>query len=355
MKSILRIFAVLVLVTVVSAGSAWAGNDNRRGTAGANELLINPWARSSGWGSVNVANVCGLDGFFTNVAGLTYVKKFGVSYSNTSLYGGKTGLMSGGTMNAFALGIRVLDAGVLGVYVNTLGFGDIEVTSYDSPDGGNGTFSPTFMNINVAYAHAFTQSIRGGVNLKVINETTADITGSGFAIDAGIQYVTGADDQFKFGITMKNIGFGLSFDGTGIATTFENEHGNDMTVEYRSADMEFPTSLNIGLSYDFLFPMWDQRLTVAGAFNSNAFLKDNFIFGLEYGLLNMVQLRCGYVFQKGIFDELARTTANAGLCAGASFELPLSKDNGTGISIDYSYRASSKLKDTHTIGATIKL
>ena len=30
---------------LLSTEAVWAGNDKRRGTAGATELLINPWAR----------------------------------------------------------------------------------------------------------------------------------------------------------------------------------------------------------------------------------------------------------------------------------------------------------------------
>ena len=74
MKKIFRIFTVVALVALLATQSAWAGNDNRRGTAGATELLINPWARSMGWGGVNVANVRGLDAMFNNVAGLAFIK-----------------------------------------------------------------------------------------------------------------------------------------------------------------------------------------------------------------------------------------------------------------------------------------
>ena len=41
-----------------------AGNKDRSGQAGASELLINPWARSSGWGGVNVANSFGLESIY---------------------------------------------------------------------------------------------------------------------------------------------------------------------------------------------------------------------------------------------------------------------------------------------------
>lgn len=358
MKNIFRIFAVAIVLSAVSISAVWAGNDNRRGTAGASELLINPWANSAGWGSVGISNVRGLDAFYSNIAGLSFTSKLEASYSNTMLYGGKSGLTSGASINAFGLGIRVFESGVLGVSVMTMSFGDIPVTTVESPEAGmNGTFSPSFMNINIAYAHSFTRSVHGGVNIKIVTESTSDVSASGFALDAGIQYVTGANDELKFGISLKNIGFGMSYSGTGLSFSYENVAGNDMTAEFRSADMELPACLNIGLSYDFLFEKWNQRLTIAGAFTSNAFLKDNFSLGLEYGLLDIVQLRCGYVYQTDIFKEESRTTANTGLCAGASVDIPLSKKdkegNKTSLKIDYSYRNAAPFKGTHSIGATL--
>jgi len=359
MKNIIRIFAVVAIAMLLSTESVWAGNDNRRGTAGATELLVNPWARSNGWGSVNVANVRGLDAFYSNIAGLSFINKLEVTYSNDMLYGGRSGLSSGASVNAFGLGIRLFDQGVLGLSLMSMGFGNIDVTRVDSPESINGTFSPTLMNINIAYAHSFTASIHGGVNIKIINETTDNITGSGFAVDAGIQYVTGADDQLKFGISLKNWGPSMSFSGTGMSFSFFNDAENNMTAEYRSAEMELPTCLNIGLSYDFLIEALQQHITLAGAFTSNAFLKDNFGLGIEYGMLNMINLRCGYVMQTNIFNENTRTTANTGLCAGASIDVPLfnkkkNPDGKTYLTIDYAYKSAAPLKGTHCIGGTFR-
>ncbi len=358
MKNIFKILAVVAILSALSFQSLWAGNDNRRGTAGATELLINPWARSTGWGSVCISNVRGLDAFYSNIAGLAFIQNIEVSYSNTMYLGGKTGLNSGASINALGLGIRVFESGVMGVSVMIMGFGDIDVTTVENPTPGEaGTFNPSFMNINLAYAHSFTRSIHGGANIKIISESTDNVSASGFAIDAGIQYVTGADDELKFGISLKNIGTAMSYSGTGLSLTVLNDAGNNFTVETRAAEMELPTSLNIGLSYDFLFENLNQRLTIAGAFTSNAFLKDNFTIGAEYSLMNMFMVRCGYVYQTDIFSSSNRTTTNTGLCAGASVEIPLAKKDSksnTALSLDYSYRSASPLKGTHSIGGTLR-
>ena len=344
----------MILTASLTATSLFAGNDKRRGTAGATELLINPWARSSSWGGVNTGCARGIDAFFSNIAGLSFVEKTEFVYTNTLLYGGRSGLVSGASINSFGLAIRIGDAGVLGAYVMAMGFGDLFVTTVDSPEpGSNGTISPSIMNLNVAFAYSFTNSIHGGANIKVITESTDNVSASGVAIDAGIQYQTGENDELKFGISLKNIGPALSFGGTGMAFTIVNQAGNSMTVELRSAEMELPTCLNIGASYDFLFEKWNQRLTLAANFTSNAFLRDNFGLGFEYSLLDYIQVRAAYVYQTGIFDNDNRTTANTGLCAGGSVNIPFGKE-GTSLSLDYAYRSATNLKGSHSIGATFK-
>lgn len=354
MKRILSILTVMVLATMLSMPSAFAGNDNRRGTAGATELLINPWARSSGWGGINTACARGIDAFFSNIAGLSFVERTEFVYTNTILYGGRNGLNSGASMNAFGLAIRLGESGVLGAYVMAMGYGDLPVTTEDSPEpGSNGTFSPTMMNLNVAFSYSFTNSIHGGANVKIVTQSTDNVNGTGVAIDAGIQYQTGENDELKFGISLKNIGPALSFGGTGMAFTTTNESGNQMTVQFRESEMELPTCLNIGASYDFLFEKWNQRITAAANFTSNAFLRDDFGLGFEYSLLDRFQARAAFVYQRDIFTE-ERTTAKTGIYAGASVNFPFGKDGDKNISLDYSYRTNTNLKGSHAIGATFK-
>ena len=76
MKNIYKsIVAVLLTAVMILPLASLAGNKDRSGQAGASELLINPWARSSGWGGVNVANSFGLESIYTNVAGLAFTQK----------------------------------------------------------------------------------------------------------------------------------------------------------------------------------------------------------------------------------------------------------------------------------------
>ncbi len=350
MKSLYKYLIALVIICmlILPDSSVFAGNKDRSGQAGATELLINPWARSSGWGGVSTSNVKGLESMFVNVAGLAFTNRTDLVFSHTTY-------LKGSDINMFAFGFaqRIGDAGVIGMNMVSMSFGEIEVTTPDSPEGGKGTFKPNLLNISIAYAKAFSNSIYGGVTIKIISESIADANAQGIAIDAGIQYVTGEREQIKFGIALKNIGPTMKFSGDGLLrTTFLPEQSNAFSTGMPSESFELPTALDIGASYDFWIGDYN-RITVAGNFRSNSFGKDQFMLGLEYSLKSYLMLRGGYTYEDGIFDKAERTTVFTGPSAGITVAIPTNKEKGSSIDIDYSYRATDPFSGTHSIGARV--
>ena len=102
-------------------------------------------------GAVNIAGVVGLEGQYSNVAGLS-TEKTELIFSQTSWlqYGNElfNSDESVSSISTFGFSQRVSESGVLGIGVMSMDFGDIEITTVDMPDGGIGTFSPkAFMNI----------------------------------------------------------------------------------------------------------------------------------------------------------------------------------------------------------------
>ncbi|HQL70331.1 MAG TPA: PorV/PorQ family protein, partial [Bacteroidales bacterium] len=221
-------FSGIVLIIMIAGmllmpTFGFSGNEQRAGSSGGSELLINPWARSSAWGDANVACVMGLEGLYQNVAGLAFTRKTELMFNNTQWMVG-----SGITINSFGLAQKVGESGVIAVGVMNMSFGEIEITTPELPEGGIGTFSPSYSNIQLAYSREFSNSIYGGISVKMINEGIANASASGFAIDAGIQYVTGLGrdkagnrkrDNLRFGIAMKNVGSTMKFKGDGMAFT----------------------------------------------------------------------------------------------------------------------------------------
>ena len=164
MRRVLRI-GFIGLLTGMFMHSASAGNPDRAGQAGATELLINPWARSSGFASANTASVRGLEAQYLNVAGMAFTTKTEVLFSNTQWLVG-----SGVMINSFGLSQKIGEAGVIGLAIMNMNFGDIDITTSDLPEGGIGTFSPNYLNIGVSYAKNFSNShFRICINWRSIN------------------------------------------------------------------------------------------------------------------------------------------------------------------------------------------
>ncbi len=217
MKQLIKpiISSVLTASLILGGSAAFAGNEDRAGQAGATELLINPWTRSSGWGGINIANVRGLESQFNNVAGLAFTKKTDVHFSYTDWMKG-----SDVKINSFGLAQKVGETGVLAIGIMSMSFGDILITTNDLPEGGIGSYKPQYFNLGLSYAKSFSNAIYGGITVRVISESSSDVKAQGVAFDAGIQYVTGfneAKDNLKFGISLKNVGTPMKFTGDGLS------------------------------------------------------------------------------------------------------------------------------------------
>ncbi|MGZ3884598.1 MAG: PorV/PorQ family protein [Bacteroidia bacterium] len=355
----------LLLAGSILAGTVHAGNPERAGQAGASQLLIDPYARNSGWAGSNQSTARGIEAQFLNVAGTAFTRKTEVDFSRTNWLVG-TGIY----MNTFGMTQHVGETGAIGIGIVSLNAGKIDITTEDQPEGGLGTFNPTFYNINLSYAKGFSDNIYGGINVKVISEQIANVSARGVAIDAGIQYQTGKYDQIHFGISLKNLGPKMQYKGDGL--TFQgNSHGNgaanyQLTVSNRSASFELPSLINIGGAYDFYLTkdtsglLKTHRVTFAANFTSNSFSYDNYLFGLEYAWKNMLMIRAGlytekYIFKKGN-DDLTqqRMTAFTGPSVGATFEIPFGEKKST-FGVDYSYRFTNPFGGVHQFGFRINL
>jgi len=346
-----------------------AGNEQRIGQSGATELQVNPWAISSGLAGSNIASVRGVEAMYQNIAGAAFTKSTELSFTHTRWLVG-TGI----GINNFGLTHKMGESGVLIMGATSFSFGDIMRTTVANPDGGNGTFTIAYTTINFGYAKEFSNSIYGGFNLKILSEGISDLSSSGVALDAGIIYKTGMGknqlgkknrDNFRFGITLKNVGPTMMFTGDGLSFRTVNAAGVPMTLEYRSQDFEMPTQLSMGISY--VLPIKpvvdtvakkitaDNNIEISAAYISNSFAYDQYSLGVEYSYKHLFQLRAGYLYEKDITDAIARTIAYTGPSLGASVMVPVNKEKGSFMSIDYAYRTTANFSGIHTIGVRIIL
>lgn len=348
-RTIIKRIGLASLAVVCTAASVYAGNPDRRGQAGATELLIQPWAQSGGWAGINSANVRGIEAERMNVAGLAFLSKTELNFTRTTWLGG-----SDIFINAFGIGQRINESSVLGLSVMSIDAGEIEITRVDNPDGGLGVYKPSFVNLGVSYARSFSDRIHGGITLRIISQSTTDVSSQGAAFDAGIQYVTGEKDRIKFGIALRNVGTPMAFGGDGLAARGTMQGSAvALTLSQRSQLFELPSLMNIGGSYDFwLAGTDDYKLTVAANFTSNSFTNDQFGVGGEFNWRNMFAVRAGYQYEDGIQDFQVRQNAHDFINAGFSINAPFGASR---FSLDYAYRSTNPFNGTHMYGVRISL
>ncbi|MEM9258302.1 MAG: DUF3308 domain-containing protein, partial [Bacteroidota bacterium] len=185
----------------LTASALFAGNPDRQGEAGAAQLLMNPWAPSAGLHSLNTANVFGAESMRINPAGLSRM-------TGTEIMLGYANYLQGTdiSMQALAVGSKGKGGGAIGLSIHSLDFGDVPVTTTSQPEGTGALLNLNFINIGLTYSYTFEEAVSVGVTLRGVSEGTSDVSAFGFAIDAGVQYVTGEKDQFKFGLSLRNVG-----------------------------------------------------------------------------------------------------------------------------------------------------
>lgn len=344
MMRLLQIF-ILALGTLLMSSTMYAGNPDRQGEAGAYQLLMNPWARSAGLHSMNTSFVSGVDAMNLNISGLSYLdRQMQVEVGHTRYLQG-----AGIGLNTAGLSIPAGENGTYGISLMMVDFGDIPLTTVDDPDyNPDQVFSPTFFNIGVGYAHTFANKVSVGILGRIVSEGISDINALYFSFDTGVQYVAGDQDNFKLGISLRNIGVTGRFSGEGLSTV-TSVGGVERTVFTRGADFNLPFTLNLGLSYDFYF-VDVHRLTAGVNFTSNAFLKDQIGPLAEYSFKDLFYLRAAYQIPMQQGSESSASDVYTGLAAGLGVSAPLSKETKTRLHINYAYRQTLFFDGTHNIG-----
>lgn len=315
------IFTILLLIISIPI---FAGDETRKGTTGAEELLIPVGAKGIATGGAFLSSLSGLESIYFNPAGLgqmsgseamfsymSYIADIGVSY--------------------FAVGTNIGDLGSIAISYKTFDFGNIPITTFESPDGTGQTYSPGFFIFGVTYAKSVTNRVSAGFNFKVINESIMNTSASGIAIDFGVQYKF--NRSFSIAAAVKNVGTNMQFTGENLKIRTEvpgSGYGSGNGVYQADAEsFEIPSYFELSTSYNFIFDEQNNIMLGTTFTNNNAF-EDQLKFGMEYGFQKMFFLRGGY-------DMLVQNTTDNvfGFTAGAGLNYSFS--DGMGLVFDYAY------------------
>ncbi len=340
------------LIFFFAISLSYAGNPDRQGEAGAGELLFNPWARSAGLHTLGTASIRGVESMRLNIAGLGRINKTELLIANTRLFTG-TEMQ----LNAVGFAQKIGENSAFGISLTSVDFGEIPVTTTLQPEGTGGTFSPNFFHLGLGYSYTYANKISVGLLVRGVSESLANVSAFGIALDAGVQYVSGEKENFKLGISLRNVGSPMRYSGEGLSFEVDNPGTNGeykITFDSRSEDFELPSVLNIGLSYDYYFG--DDQIMIRGLanFTSNSFSQDQLGVGGELYFKDFVALRAAYKKDIGSVNEGERNVYS-GFAAGMSLNLPLSKDSDRKVGFDYAYRTTDPFRGTHNFTVRLTL
>ena len=336
----------------------------RVGQAGATELMINSMPRSSALNGLDIAGTDGIESSSVNPAGIARTTGTELLFAHTRwLVGADIGINTFGFSQSLGQ-----DAGSIGLAINAFSLGEFTRTTVNQPDGTLGAFKLTYMNIGLSYAKKFTDRIHVGTTVRVVSQSTPEVSATGVALDAGIQYRAGEKDRLKLGLALRNVGPTMKFSGDGLNNRVSFENANDYTsiVAVPAASFELPTALTMGGSYDFFLGA-SNTVSVMAGFISNSFYYNQGGIGLAYKYKEYVVLRGSFLYEPGIFGEEigidGRYNAFTGYAGGATFQIPFKtgKLDASGnpafstFSLDMSYRDTNPFDGTFVFGARIDL
>jgi len=335
-------FTIIAVCVLLVTTSIFAGTGQRRGTAGAQELLIPVGSVGTALGGANVANVAGIEAMHWNPAGVA------ASEHSSEVMFSHLQYIAGINVNYVAGHFKTASLGALGFSIKTVGFGEIDVTTNENPDGTGEVFSPTFLTLGATFSRAMTDKIHFGVNAKFISERIMGQSAGGAAFDFGLQYDTGRG--VKGGVALKNLGPNMKFGGTDTEVFTKDQsdrpdaEGENLRIPLAAFDL--PTTFEIGLGYEYNLNE-QNSLTVMGTFMNDNFALDQYKVGAEYSFNDFVFLRGAYQIGYDADEEKFRMADEDYFLWGPSFGAGLNLDLGPNISlnVDYAYRITKIFDD----------
>jgi len=331
-----RITYLLIALCVAGAVivSSSVAQNKRVGTSAAAELLIPVGARDLSMGGSGIASSMGVNAIFWNPAGMARMGKTSAEAMFSSMsYIADIGVSYGAVAATFG------EFGTLGLSVKSLNFGDIPLTTEDDPENSSARFySPNFVTVGFSYARSLTDAISVGGTMKVISEQIERVSSSGFAIDFGVQYTGLVGIQgLLLGVTVKNVGPQMTFDGSGLYRTAVTTEGLRPEQRYKSeaASFELPSVVEVGVAYDATVGD-NMSLLVNGAFTNNNLYLDEYKVGGEFALgMESVKLfaRLGGTMAPDADPDLEENIFGITYGAGINYVAP-----GIQLTVDYAYR-----------------
>ena len=273
----------LATAALLAVAPLAAQEESSEQAAGALFLLFPVGARATALGQAAIADGGTTEAAFWNPAGLASLGGTELAVHFASTFVSNNTVLSG-YFSASRLG-------VFGASAYLVDLGSQPVTG--GPGVPVGRISPKNIELIASYATSIVSDLTFGLNYKLIQlrqdctgqcGSFPSISGTTHAIDVGLQYAFGTNDNLKLGFAIRHAGFKLQL---------KNKEQAD----------PLPTRVQIGIVYRLLLPRLrgsDQRFDARILFDVDdqwgKYDSPEPRVGLEIGLEELVRLRAGYAF-----------------------------------------------------------
>ncbi len=323
----IKLLIIMMALSVSLFGQA------KTGSTSAPFLNIGVGPRAIAMGGAFIATANDVSSLYWNPAGAAKMNKNGALFSHSKWFADIDFNWAGSVIN-------MGDAGVLGLSVINLDYGDMELTTLSEYEGTGGTFTANDMSIAITYAKNLTDRFAIGGNVKYISQTIWNSSASALAVDLGVLFHSDIYG-LRIGATITNLGSDMQISGSDLNVQHDvdpNIYGNnDQILATLNTDKwPLPLTFKIGVAMDVL-DIENQRITIAADALHPSDNKESVNVGMEYLAFDMIALRGGY---KSLFLE----NTEEGLTLG--FGLKYDFSPSLALFIDYAYQEFGILKDT---------
>ncbi len=330
---------VLLLFIIITAGNLFA--QTKVGSTAVPFLNIGIGPRPIAMGGAFVATANDVTSLYWNPAGISRVQ------SNQALFA-RAEWFADINYNWAGAMLSLGDLGAIGLSIDYLDYGNIEVTTLREPEGTGEIFRPQDLMIALSYGYNLTDRFSIGGSIKYINEKIWNTSASGIALDLGVLFISDING-LRIGATITNFGTDMQLDGKDLyiqtdINTQINGNNDQILAKLNTDSYPLPLTFRVGVAMDIL-NLPDHKFTIgADALhpNDNA---ESLNIGAEYVFLNILSLRGGY---KSLFLDNSEEGLTLGV--GVNYDF----NPGLGLFFDYAYQDFGKLDFTQQFSLGIK-
>jgi hypothetical protein len=275
----LCLFISCSIAALASHGQILPNFGGQRAGLSALSFLKNDMSpRSMGLGGASVALSGDAFSVASNPAALTHLNEGAIGASHLLLGAGIQ-------QSLLSLQKKLPNAATIGLSINSLNSGQMEIRTEFQPEGTGNYFSVGQNAFGLNYAQKLSDMFNLGMTMKYINEQMAGYSNHVLAFDVGFLYETDFND-LKFAVLVQNFGGNSAISGSEVPVSY-NRKG-----EIKLSRYTVPTVFKMGLAFT-AFEADKKKLTIAAELNNPNDNAENIRLGGEFSYSDFLRIQSG--------------------------------------------------------------